>query len=467
MYNYTERRKLTNMDIINPATEALITTVEEDTAASAQEKYERVRQDQSAWNQTPIAKRIATIARFSELLKSQADELAKTLTQEMGKPLNQAHNELNGAQGRIRYFVENSKKWLAEEVITEEEGLVEKIAYEPLGVITNISAWNYPYLVGVNVFIPALIAGNGVLYKPSEYTTLTGLKIGELLHQAGVPENVFQVVVGGGEVGKALLNLPLDGYFFTGSNRTGQRIYEAVATRMVPCQMELGGKDPLYVPNDNANVAKTAQAAAEGSFYNNGQSCCAVERIYVHQAIYDEFLEAFVQEVQQFKLGGPEEEGVFIGPLARQEQIAVLEQQVQDALDKGAQLLSGGKKADRSGYYFEPTVLTNVNHQMLVMREESFGPIIGIQRVANDEEALALMQDTDYGLTAAVYCDTQAKAEEILAKIDSGTAYWNCCDRVSAPLPWSGRKKSGFGSTLSYQGIRTFTKPKAYHLRRG
>jgi len=454
------------MDIINPATEALITTVEEDTAASTQEKYERTRQGQPTWYQTPIAERITTITRFSELLKNQANELAATLTQEMGKPLNQAHNELNGACGRIRYFVENSEKWLAEELVTEEEGLVEKIAYEPLGVIANISAWNYPYLVGVNVFIPALIAGNAVLYKPSEYTTLTGLKIGELLHQAGVPENAFQVVVGGGKVGQALLELPLDGYFFTGSNRTGHYIYETVAPKMVPCQMELGGKDPLYVPNDNANVTKTAQAAAEGAFYNNGQSCCAVERVYVHQAIYDEFLEAFAQEVQQFKLGDPEDDGVFIGPLARKEQVAVLEQQVQDALDKGAQLLTGGKKADRTGHYFEPTVLTNVNHQMQVMQEESFGPIIGIQRVANDNEAVALMQDTDYGLTAAVYCDTQEKAEAILAKIDSGSAYWNCCDRVSATLPWSGRKKSGFGSTLSYQGIRTFTKPKAYHLRK-
>jgi len=455
------------MDIINPATEVVTTTVQADTSASAQEKYEKVRQGQPAWYQTPLVERIAMIAKFSELLKDQADELAKTLTQEMGKPLNQAHNELNGASGRIQYFVNNSERWLSEEIITEEEGLVEKIAYEPLGVIANISAWNYPYLVGVNVFVPALIAGNAVLYKPSEYTTLTGLKIGELLHQAGVPNDAFQVVVGGGEVGKALLDLPLDGYFFTGSNRTGRRIYEAVAPKMVPCQMELGGKDPLYVPNDNANVAQVAQATAEGTFYNNGQSCCAVERVYVHEAIYDEFMEAFIQEVQQFRLGDPEEDGVFIGPLARQEQIAVLEQQIQDALDKGAKLLTGGNKADRTGYYFEPTVLTNVNHQMQVMQEETFGPVIGIQRVTSDDEAVALMQDTDYGLTAAVYCDSQETAEAILAKIDSGSAYWNCCDRVSASLPWSGRKKSGFGSTLSYQGIRTFTKPKAYHLRKG
>ena len=348
----------------------------------------------------------------------------------------------------------------------EEAGLSEKIVFEPLGVIANISAWNYPYLVGVNVFVPALMAGNGVLYKPSEYTTLTGLKIGELLHEAGVLQDAFQVVVGGKEAGQALLDLPLDGYFFTGSYRTGQHIYETVAPRMVPCQLELGGKDPLYVSDDNADIAKVAQAAAEGAFYNNGQSCCAVERIYVHQAVYDQFLDAFVQEVKQLKLGRPEEEGTFIGPLARKEQVDTLEQQVQDAIDQGATLQTGGQRSGQEGYYFEPTVLTEVHHDMQIMKEESFGPVIGVQRVSDDEEAVYLMQDTDYGLTAAVYCDTQEKAEEILAKINSGSAYWNCCDRVSASLPWSGRGHSGIGTTLSYMGIRAFTQPKAYHLRK-
>nr|WKN39221.1 aldehyde dehydrogenase family protein [Tunicatimonas sp. TK19036] len=453
------------MDIINPATEAIITTLEEDTATTAAEKYEKVRQGQRAWKKVPLPERIAALKKFSELLSTKADELAKILSSEMGKPINQAHGELKGARGRIKFFLENSEKWLADESIHQEEGLVEKIVYEPLGVIANISAWNYPYLVGVNVFVPALIAGNGVLYKPSEYTTLTGLKIEELLHRAGVPEDVFQMVVGGGEVGKALLDLPLDGYFFTGSYRTGKSIYEAVAPKMVPCQLELGGKDPLYVPDNSSNIPKVAQAAVEGAFYNNGQSCCAVERIYVHEKVYDDFLDAFVKEVQTLKLGNPEDSEVFIGPLARKDQIAVLEQQVKDAMEKGATLLTGGKKADQKGYYFDPTVLTNVNHQMQVMKEESFGPIIGIQKVESNEEAVALMQDTEYGLTAAVYCDTQEEAEEILSQIDSGSAYWNCCDRVSANLPWSGRKHSGIGATLSYHGIRAFVKPKAYHLR--
>ena len=455
------------MNITNPATEEIITAVQEDTPATAGEKYQRVRQGQIEWYQTPLSERLAAIRQFANLLSTEADELAQTLTREMGKPLDQAHNELRGAQGRIQYFLDNTERWLADETVHETAELVEKIRFEPLGVIANISAWNYPYLVGVNVFIPALLAGNAVLYKPSEYTTLTGLKIGELLHEAGVLPDAFQVVVGGGEVGKALLDLPLDGYFFTGSYRTGRSIYEAVAPRMVPCQLELGGKDPLYVADDNADIAKVAQAAAEGAFYNNGQSCCAVERVYVHQNVYDEFIEAFVREVQQFKLGNPEEEDTFIGPLARAEQAATLEQQVQDALDQGATLRTGGQRADRPGYYFEPTVLTDVHHEMQLMKEESFGPVIGVQRVTDDEEAVFLMQDTDYGLTAAVYCDTQEHAEDILAKINSGTAYWNCCDRVSATLPWSGRGHSGIGTTLSYMGIRTFVKPKAYHLRKG
>ena len=456
-----------NMNIINPATEEILTTIQEDTPASAEEKYHQVRQGQIDWYATPLSERLEAVGQFAELLNSRADELAQTLTREMGKPLDQAHNELRGARGRIQYFLENSEKWLADETVQQSDELTEKVVFEPLGVIANISAWNYPYLVGVNVFIPALLAGNGVLYKPSEYTTLTGLKIGELLHEAGVLQDAFQVVVGGAEVGKALLNLPLDGYFFTGSYRTGKSIYEAVAPRMVPCQLELGGKDPLYVSDDNANLAKVAQAAAEGAFYNNGQSCCAVERIYVHQRVYDEFLEAFVREVQQLQLGNPEENGIFIGPLARAEQIATLEAQVRDATDLGATVLTGGQRADRKGYYFEPTVLTEVHHEMRVMWEESFGPIIGVQRVTDDEEAVFLMQDTDYGLTAAVYCDAQEHAEEILAKVNTGTAYWNCCDRVSATLPWSGRQHSGIGTTLSYMGIRTFVKPKAYHLRKG
>ncbi|RYG04473.1 MAG: aldehyde dehydrogenase family protein, partial [Chitinophagaceae bacterium] len=199
--------------------------------------------------------------------------------------------------------------------------------------------------------------------------------------------------------------------------------------------------------------------------YNNGQSCCSVERIYVHEKNYEDYLTAFVNEVQSWKSGLPTADGVYLGSLTRKDQISVLENQVKDALNKGAKLLSGGKAVEGKGYFFEPTVLTDVTNDMLVMQEESFGPIIGIMKVKDDEEALKMMQDTDYGLTASVYTADQSRAEKILSQLDAGSGYWNCCDRVSAALPWSGRKFSGIGATLSHQGLRAFTKPKGYHLR--
>jgi acyl-CoA reductase-like NAD-dependent aldehyde dehydrogenase len=229
--------------------------------------------------------------------------------------------------------------------------------------------------------------------------------------------------------------------------------------------LELGGKDPLYVPNDNKDLKAVAAASADGAFYNNGQSCCSVERIYVHEKNYDAYLSAFVNEVKSWKSGLPTTDGVYLGALTRKAQISVLENQIKDALDKGAKLLTGGKTLGGKGYYFEPTVLTEVTNDMLVMQEESFGPIIGIMKVKDDAEALKMMQDTDYGLTASVYTADQSRAEKLLAQLDAGSGYWNCCDRVSAALPWSGRKYSGIGATLSHQGLRAFTKPKAYHLR--
>jgi acyl-CoA reductase-like NAD-dependent aldehyde dehydrogenase len=304
------------------------------------------------------------------------------------------------------------------------------------------------------------------MYKPSEYATLTGLEIEKLLKQAGIPDNCFQVAIGGKATGELLLALPFDGYFFTGSYKTGKYIYEKVAAKMVPCQCELGGKDPLYVADDVPDVKSVAAATADGAFYNNGQSCCAVERIYVNEKIYDRYVEEFTKEVRSWKKGSPTEADVYIGPLTRKDQLGIIEDQIKEAVSKGAKLNVGGQRIDKKGYYFEPTVLTDVNHSMRVMREESFGPVIGIMKVKNDEEAVALMKDSDYGLTASVYSKDQSRAENILNQLNTGTGYWNCCDRVSAAVPWSGRKQSGIGSTLSHIGLRAFVKPKAYHLKR-
>jgi acyl-CoA reductase-like NAD-dependent aldehyde dehydrogenase len=454
------------MNIINPATEELITQLEVDNAESLALKFKRLQSAQSAWASRTVEERSAILLRFVDLLKQNIEPLAAILTAEMGKPLQQSRNEINGASGKATWLAEHAPTYLADELMSVSEQMTEKIVYEALGVICNISAWNYPYNVGVNVFVPALLAGNAVMYKPSEYATMTGIEIERYLHEAGVPEDVFVLAIGEGDVGKSLLDMPFQGYYFTGSYPTGRYIYERVSEKMVPCILELGGKDPVYVADDVADVAGAAAGIADGAFYNNGQSCCSVERIYVHEKIYDAFVEAFVTEVKSWKIGAPTEDGVYISVLTRKNQIAVLEAQVADALGKGAGLLTGGAAIEGKGYSFAPTVLVDVTQTMEVMREESFGPIIGIMKVSSDEEAVAKMNDTSYGLTAGVYSASQTRAEALLAQVNSGSGYWNCCDRVSAALPWSGRGHSGFGSTLSHVGLRAFTKTKSYHLRK-
>jgi acyl-CoA reductase-like NAD-dependent aldehyde dehydrogenase len=453
------------MQIINPATEELIREIPEDNRETLSAKYTLLKNVQKDWSALNIETRVRILQDFSLELERQTETLAAILTSEVGKPLQQSRNEIIGARTRIKWLTENAEKYLQDEEMTLEKGLEEKISYDPLGVVCNISAWNYPWLVGVNVFVSALLAGNTVMYKPSEYATLTGLEIERLLKQAGIPQNAFQVAIGGPGVGNLLLELPFDGYFFTGSFKTGKYIYEKCAVKMVPCQLEMGGKDPLYITSDIRDISGVAAATADGAFYNNGQSCCSVERIYVHAKVYEAYLRAFIKEVGSWKLGLPTADGVYFGPLTRKEQLTVLETQIADAVRKGAHILLGGKSVKGTGYYFEPTILTDVTHEMQVMKEESFGPVIGIMKVETDEEAIRLMQDTDYGLTAAVYSADKQRAENILRQINTGSGYWNCCDRVSAPLPWSGRNHSGFGVVLSHAGLHAFVRPKAWHMR--
>jgi acyl-CoA reductase-like NAD-dependent aldehyde dehydrogenase len=452
--------------IINPATGSVLLRVAADGPREVAERYASARAAQPRWAAMPIRKRIACIERFREQVTVRTETLAQTLTQEVGKPIRQSRNELKGLIARLDFFIAESARALREEKVFADaaQKLDERITHEPLGVVANISAWNYPYFVGSNVFIPALVAGNAVLYKPSEFATLTGRHIADLLHAAGVPEDVFVPVIGAGPTGAALLRQPIDGVFFTGSYATGAAIAAAAGKRMIKVQLELGGKDPVYV-GDDVDVQATAAAIADGAFYNTGQSCCSVERVYVHEAIHDAFVDAFVAEVKSYRVGDPMDEATYIGAITRRAQLDVLRRQVADARRKGASVLTGGSAIKRKGNWFAPTVLTDVDHSMLVMREESFGPIIGIQAVADDAAAVELMNDTDYGLTAGVYTSDAARARRILSRVHAGSVYWNCCDRVSPRLPWSGVKHSGMGLTLGTMGIQTFTRPKAWHLR--
>jgi acyl-CoA reductase-like NAD-dependent aldehyde dehydrogenase len=452
--------------IVNPATGALLNDLPEDGAFAVHKKYERASAAQPAWAALPLAKRIAVIRAFRDRLGAQHEMLAATLTEEVGKPIRQSRNELHGLTKRLDFFIAEAAHALRDEKVyaDAEQKLEERISHEPLGVIANISAWNYPYFVGSNVFVPALLAGNAVLYKPSEFATLSGRHIAATLHEAGVPADAFIAVIGSKVTGAALLRQPIDGLFFTGSYATGAKLSAAAGRKMIKVQLELGGKDPVYVCED-ADVKMAAASIADGAFYNTGQSCCAVERIYVHEKIHDAFVATFVATVKGYKIGDPTDEATYIGPITRRPQLDVLRRQVADAKRKGARLLMGGNVIKRNGNWFAPTVFVGVDHRMALMREESFGPIIGIQKVKGDAEAVDLMNDTDYGLTAGVYTPDAKRAKRVLDRVRSGSAYWNCCDRVSPRLPWSGVGHSGIGLTLSTYGIQAFTRPKAWHLR--
>jgi len=453
------------LKILNPATKQLIAELPEDSADSVKAKVLAARAAQSAWSRTPFEARKGAIAKWKALVAEHKDRLARTLTAEMGKPLQQALNELNALPGRVDFFLSHAASVLEDEIVSSAgAGTEERVTWEPLGVIANISAWNYPYFVGSNVFVPALLTGNAVVYKPSELTTQTGLALAELMYEAGVPRAVFPVVVGGAAAGAALLAQAIDGVFFTGSYATGKRIAEATAGRMIKVQLELGGKDPAYVCDD-VDVETAAASLADGAMYNAGQSCCSVERIYVHEKIARPFIEAFVNTVRGFVVGDPLDLATYIGPLAREQQLGVLDEQLADARAKGAKVLVGGQRDEARKGWFQPTVLSDVTSEMGVMRDESFGPIIGIQIVPSDDEAVRLMNDTEYGLTAGVYTKSRERAERVLRQVNAGSAYWNCCDRVAPALPWTGRKHSGIGSTLSSHGIRAFVQPKAWHLR--
>lgn len=455
------------LEIINPATGEKLAQFTADSEESIAQKYAAARAAQPAWHELGIEKRLEILKKFRDRVEKDIEEAALTLTREVGKPISQSRNELKGLIARFDFFLANSQKVVSrEQVLKDGTALSEEIEHEPLGVIGNISAWNYPWFVGSNVYVPALITGNAVLYKPSEFALMSGEVMAKYLYESGVPKDIFAVIRGKGDAGAALLKQPIDGIFFTGSVATGMKIAEAAAKKFIKVQLELGGKDPAYITED-VDVKAAAESTADGAMYNTGQSCCSVERVYVHEKIYDDFVRHFTDTVKSFKSGNVEDNATYVGALTRGKiQLDFLDAQIQDAVKKGGKILTGGKKAETpAGVFLEPTVVAGANHEMALMRDESFGPVIGIMKVRDDAEAQKLMNDTTYGLTAAVYSRDEARARKILSGVNAGSAYINCCDRVSPRLPWSGRGHSGVGLTLSTYGIETFTRPKAWHVR--
>lgn len=452
---------------LNPGSGRVMGEVAAATVGDVGTALRRAHAAQREWAAAGFAERIAVMERAAGLLRERADVLAAVLTAEMGKPLGQARGEVRATAERLIWLARNAEEAAAPREVGVRGGVREMTEYEPLGVVANIGAWNYPYFVASNVLGAALPTGSAVLFKPSEVTPLTGHVLGELLADAGVPEGVFTVLQGGKEIGAALAGSGADGVFFTGSVAAGRSVAAAAAAapRLARVGLELGGKDAAYVRADVEDLAKAAEALADGAMYNSGQSCCSVERIFVHEDVAKEFTDALVAKVRSFVVGDPMKKDTYIGPLALTTQPDFIE----------GQLAASGGKVVRgavvhptlavSGSYCSPAVVVNPASDSSLMTQESFGPVVAVTSVSSDEEAVAAMDRSDFGLAASVWSADEAAARAVLERLDVGTAYWNCCDRVSPQLPWSGRRSSGVGSTLGHDGLAAMLRPKAYHLR--
>ncbi len=457
-----------SLEVRNPATGVVIRSVAVTDPSEVDQKVARARQAQATWSARPMVERKELLGAFRDLLEREAEECAQLTTSEVGKPIRQSRNEVRAVLERIDWNIAHVGEVIAPRTVTSRAstgngGREERITYEPVGVLAHVSAWNYPYFVGLNSIVPALLAGNAVCYKPSEHATLTGLRLVDLMHRAGVPVDLVHAIVGAGPTGAALVDADVDMVCFTGSYASGQRVARSLADRLVRLQLELGGKDAAYVCDD-VDVDEAALAVAEGAFYNGGQSCSATERVYVHEAIADAFVATLVDVVSAYQVGDPTDDTTDVGPLARAEQLDVLDAQLADASGRGAKVLCGGHRIDQPGNWFEPTVVVDVPDAATLMAQESFGPVIGVARVANDNEAVARMNDTEFGLGASVFTRDRDRAERLLARLDVGNAYWNTADRSCVRLPWAGRRHSGLGTSMSESGVRTFVKEKAWHL---
>jgi acyl-CoA reductase-like NAD-dependent aldehyde dehydrogenase len=422
-------------------------------------------QAQKAWKQVPVAERAAICRRMAEWCVERADELATELSWQMGRPLAQSPGELKrGFHERAIYMCNTAPEALADLKIEPKPGFERFIRREPLGAVLVVAPWNYPWLTSVNAVIPALLAGNSVILKMAAQTPLVAERYAEAFKAAGLPEGVFQFLhLDHAQVAKVIGDPRIAFVAFTGSVPGGQAVQRAAAARFIGTGLELGGKDPAYVRAD-ADLGFAVENLVDGSYFNSGQSCCGIERIYVDKKLFKPFVEGFVELTKQYRLGNPLEKETNLGPMVRTDAADNVRAQVRQALKKGAKALLKLKDRPRSPY-LPPEVLIDVDHGMAVMTEETFGPVVGIQPVKNDEEAIALMNDSRYGLTASIWTQDADAALRIGERVDTGTWFMNRCDYLDPALAWTGVKDSGRGCTLSRLGLETFTRPKSFHLR--
>jgi acyl-CoA reductase-like NAD-dependent aldehyde dehydrogenase len=419
-----------------------------------------------AWSAVTIAERQKAMNHFVDALLLMNDEIVPELAWQMGRPI-RFGGEKRGVEERSRYMIDLAAEALAPSMRPEKPGFTRYITREALGTVMVIAPWNYPFLTAVNSIVPGLMAGNAVILKHASQTLLVGERFAAAARSAGLPDGLFQnLVMGHADTEKLIASGQIDHINFTGSVEGGRRIERAAAGTFATLGLELGGKDPAYVRPD-ADLANAVENLVDGSFFNSGQSCCGVERIYVHADIYDRFVEGFVENARGWTLGNPLDAATIVGPMARGSFADHVRQQTEEALRGGAtRHLSSRHELDRPGSpYLAPEVLTNVNHQMSVMREESFGPVVGIMKVADDAEAVTLMNDSPYGLTASIWTADLDAAARLGAQVETGTVFANRCDYLDPALVWTGVKDTGKGGALSEIGYANLTQPKSYHLK--
>ncbi|HXV25123.1 MAG TPA: aldehyde dehydrogenase family protein [Alphaproteobacteria bacterium] len=422
----------------------------------------------SEWRQVPLRERQAMLSRAVDAFVANKAKIAEEISWQMGRPISQSPGEVRGFEERSRHMIEIAPDVLKDIDVGEKSGFHRFIRRDPVGVVFVVAPWNYPYLTAVNSIIPALMAGNAVILKHSAQTPLCAERFAEAFQKARLPEGVFQFLhLSHDDTARIIKDPRVDFVAFTGSVTGGHAVQEAAAGRFIGTGLELGGKDAAYVRPD-ANLSHAVENLVDGAFFNSGQSCCAIERIYVHEAIYDRFLEGFVDLTKKYRLGNPIDPDTNLGPMVRTSAADFVRKQIADAIKGGAKALIDPKLfgADKPGTpYLAPQVLVGVDHSMSVMMEESFGPVIGIMKVRADEEAIGLMNDSPYGLTAAIWTSDEEAAIRIGDRVETGTWFMNRCDYLDPALAWTGVKDSGRGCTLSRVGYEQLTRPKSFHLR--
>ncbi len=452
---------------INPFTEEIIKAVEETSSEQIPTIVKKAREALPAWSELGLEKRIEIIEKLVPLLEQNKEKLAKIIHDEMGKPIQKAVGEVEAASSATNFFLKTVPIALKEKVLDENEKEKNVLCYEPIGIVAAITPWNYPLELPLVSIVPALLAGNTVLFKASEHSSLVGIEFFNLLKQLeeeGLPKNVIQLVVGGKETGKEIVKQDIDLVSFTGSLRAGKQIMKDSAEKLHKIILELGGKDPAIVLKD-ADLEETAKGIVRGATINTGQVCCSIERIYIQKEIFEQLTKKIVEKAKAVSIDKGND-NADIGPLIREFQLKTVEDHIEDAKKKGAHILTGGKRLEGKGYFFLPTVLTNLTNDMKVMKEETFGPIIPLVSFETIEEAIEKANNTKYGLTASIWTKDKEKAKQIAKKLVVGTVVINSSGGYKIGCPWGGAKQSGIGRINYTEGIRELTNIKHLSIKK-